>query len=403
MSPKHPPTILCIASYRKGDEFLRAAKRYGARVLLLTSKSLEGSDWPRDVLDDIYYIPDVEKKWDMADLVKGVSWLARTVKLDRIVALDDFDVEKASSLREHLRVGGMGDTTARYFRDKLAMRTKAREAGLAIPDFVPTINYEEIRHFLRDTPPPYMLKPRSMAAAIGIRKVASADEVWPLLNELGDLQSYYVLERFVEGDVFHVDSIVADFRVKFAIASRYGRPPLETSHEGRVFSTRTIRRRSADERALLAFNQLLLKSLGLKSGVSHTEFIKGPDGEFYFLETSARVGGAHIVDLIEAATGLNLWAEWARLECLEEGETYLVTAPKKLYSGLLVSLARQERPDLAAYDAPEVVWRLDKTHHAGLIVASPKLERVETLLEQYTQDFYRDFFATAPAPSSAAH
>ncbi len=401
MSPR-PFTVLCIASYRKGDAFLHAAKRTGARVLLLTSKSLETSDWPREALDDIHFVPDVDKKWNMSDVIHGVSWLARSTKIDRIVALDDFDVEKAAMIREHLRVAGMGDTTARYFRDKLAMRAKAREGGLAVPDFVPVLNYDDIRHFLATVPGPYVLKPRSMAAAIGIRKLDTGDDLWPLLDQLGDEQSFFVLERFIPGDVFHVDSIVADDRVRFAIASRYGTPPLETAHDGRVFTTKTLRRRSPDERALLTFNQILLKSLGLKQGVSHTEFIKGrSEGTFYFLETSARVGGAHIVDLIEAASGLNLWAEWARLECRRDDDPYLVTAPKRQYAGLIISLAKQEWPDLSAYDAPEVAWRLAKKHHAGLVVASPKLERVEALMARYTDGFYRDFFATAPPRMTA--
>lgn len=397
MTAPAPLTVLCIASYRKGDAFLLAAKRTGARVLLLTSRSLEQADWPREAIDDIYFIPDVDHHWNMADVIKGVSWLARSVKIDRIVALDDFDVEKAAALREHLRIGGMGDTTARYFRDKLAMRTRAREVGIAVPDFVPVINYQEIKDFLARVPGPYVLKPRSQAAAIGIRKLGSGADLWPALEELGDEQSHFVLERFVTGDVFHVDSLVADYRVRFAIASRYGTPPLEAAQEGRVFSTQTLKRRSPDERALLTFNQQLLKALGLREGASHSEFIKGADGTFYFLETSARVGGAHIVDLVEAATGLNLWSEWARLECRREGEPYRISPSRRHYAGLLVSLAKQEWPDLARYDAPEVVWRLHKRHHAGLIVAGPKLERVEALLRQYADGFYRDFFATAPA------
>ncbi|MBX3147908.1 MAG: hypothetical protein KF785_14180 [Gemmatimonadales bacterium] len=397
-----PLTVLCLASYRKGDAFMIAAKRLGARVLLLTSKSLEGADWPRESLDDTYYMPDVDNRWDMNDAIKAVSWLARTVKIDRIVALDDFDVEKAAALREHLRVPGMGDTTARYFRDKLAMRAKASSAGLAIPPFVPVINYDDIKTFLQTHAGPYVLKPRFMAAAIGIRKLSSAEELWPVLDSLGDEQSFYVLEQFIPGGVFHVDSIVADHRVRFALASEYGTPPLEAAHEGRVFSSRTLRRRSREERALLTFNQQLLKALGLKQGVSHTEFIRHPDGRFFFLETSARVGGAHIVDMIEAATGLNLWSEWAKLECREANEPYLVMPFKKHYAGLILSLARQEWPDLSSYDAPEITWRLTKRHHAGLIVAAARYDRVESLVEQYQNGFYRDFFASAPPLTHAA-
>ena len=127
------------------------------------------------------------------------------------------------------------------------------------------------------------------------------------------MQSFYLLEQFVPGDIFHVDCIVSEKQVVFAIASGYGRPPMEVSHGGGIFTTRILEREGDDALRLVAENQRVMTALGMVRGVSHTEFIKArSDGRIYFLETSARVGGAHIVELVEAATGLNLWAEWAK-------------------------------------------------------------------------------------------
>lgn len=392
-----PKTILCLSSYEKGQEFLRQAKREGWKVLLLTSKSLEHGDWPRDFIDSVYYITDVNKEWHMTDVIKGVSYLARTEQIDRIVALDDFDVEKAATLREHLRIGGMGETTARYFRDKLAMRMKARDAGINVPDFVGILNYERINEFLQKVKPPYVLKPRLSAGAIGIKKIHDAEELWRQIHELGDQQSFYLLEKFIPGDIFHVDSILINKSVRFSIVSKYGTPPMEVSHEGRVFITRTIERGCADEKYLQEFNASILPSLGLLQGVSHTEYIKShEDGTFYFLETSARVGGAHIVELIEGATGMNLWAEWARLETTEDLTAYSPAIQRQEYAGLMVSLAKQQWPDLTSYDDPEIYWKLKKEYHAGLVIRSSNVERIESLLKIYTERFYQDFFTSAP-------
>ena len=55
--------------------------------------------------------------------------------------------------------------------------------------------------------------------------------------------------------------------------------------------------------------------LGCAYSASHSEYIRGDhDGELYFLETSSRVGGANIAELVEASSGVNLWREWAKLE-----------------------------------------------------------------------------------------
>jgi biotin carboxylase len=225
------------------------------------------------------------------------------------------------------------------------------------------------------------------AGTIGIRKVASEAELWPLIDALGDRASSHLLEQFVPGDVCHVDSIVYEREVLVAVASQYGRPPFDVSHAGGVFTTQLIERGSADDTALQAFNREVLRTLGLVRGVSHTEFIKGHDGHLYFLETSARVGGAHIVELVEAATGVNLWAEWARVELAGGKTPYALPPMRRDYAGLVTSLAKDETPDLSAFDAPEVVWRLQKPYHAGLIVASPDRARVAALVDDYARRF----------------
>jgi hypothetical protein len=398
-------TILCLASYEKGHAFLREAKRQGCTVILLTSVTLQGkADWPMDSIDEIFYMPDQNHEWNRADTVKAVSYLARTRPIDRIVALDDFDVEMAAALREHLRLPGMGETTVRHFRDKLAMRMKAREAGLNVPDFVHVLNYDSLRRFMEDTPAPWVLKPRSMAGAIGIKKIHHADEFWPAIDSLGDMQSFYLLEQFVPGDIFHVDCVVSEKQVVFAIASGYGRPPMEVSHGGGIFTTRILERESDDAPRLVAENQRVMAALGMVRGVSHTEFIKAKsDGRIYFLETSARVGGAHIVELVEAATGLNFWAEWAKVEVAGADGGYRPPAVNQDYAGLLISLARQQHPDTSAYSDAEVAWRLVQDHHVGLIVKSASAARVRELLSAYERRFTEDFYACEPPRDKPGH
>ncbi len=397
--PTHPLTMLCLASYEKGAEFMREAKRQGWRVYLVTSESIRDAAWPRESLDDIFLIPDENKKWRLNDVILGVSYLARTHRIDRIVALDDFDVETAAALREHLRIPGMGETTARYFRDKLAMRARAREYGVPVPPFTPVFNDEVVNAYLAEVPGPWLVKPRSEASTIGIKRTSSPSEVWEVLNQLGDRRSYHLLEKFIPGDVYHVDSIISEREVVFAAVSKYARPPIEVMHDGDVFATRIVEYGSDDEQQLLEFNRCVLKAMGMVRGASHTEFIKShEDGTFYFLETSARVGGANIVELVEAATGVNLWAEWARLECAEPPETYRPPQGRREYAGLLISLARQEWPDTGAYNDPEVVWRLNKAFHAGLIVKSPDYGRVSRLLDDYMARFRVDFFTRQPVP-----
>jgi hypothetical protein len=398
MPDSSPLTILSLASYEKGEAFLRECKRQGCHLLLLVPEKLAGASWPHDCLDEFFTLPTLTDRQSVLDFV---SSLARTRSIDRIVPLDDYDVETAAALREHLRVPGMGDTTARYFRDKLAMRVQARDKGISVPAFVHTLNYDRIGEFIERVPPPWVLKPRSEAATVGISKVYGADDLWPALDALGDRHAYYLLERYVPGEVYHVDAVVYEREVLFAEVHKYGTPPLDVVHEGGIFTTRTLPLNDPEAHTLRTLHREVLAALGFVRGVSHTEFIKSrEDGRFCFLESAARVGGAYIAELVEASTGLNLWAEWAKIEIAGGSAPYLLPPHRLGYAGLIISLARQEHPDTHAYDDPEIVWRLKRAHHAGLLVAASTHERVSELLDAYTARFYEDFFARQPAPDS---
>jgi biotin carboxylase len=395
MPESRPLTFLCITTYEKGQEFMRECKRHGCRVLLLTAEKLRDADWPRESLDDTFYLPaDIP----LADIVRAVSHLARAQKIDRIVSLDEYDMETAATLREHLRVPGMGLTTMRYFRDKLAMRMKALDGNVRVPDFVPVFNHGDIRYYLDHVPGPWVLKPRQEASAIGITKIHAAEELWPLLERLGDKQPSFLLEQFVPGDVYHVDSVVSENEVVFANVSKSGKAPMNVAQGGGVFTTFTVARGSEEDSGLRQINRDLIAALGLVRGVAHTEFIRAnADGHFYFLECAARVGGAYINEMIEAATGLNLWREWARLEVAGEDGAYKLPAVREDYAGVILSLARQECPDTSGYNDPEVFMRIKKHHHAGLILRSADQQRVQTLLEHYSLRFAQEFMAVEAA------
>ncbi|MCB0130026.1 MAG: ATP-grasp domain-containing protein, partial [Caldilineaceae bacterium] len=315
-----------------------------------------------------------------------------------IIALDDYDVETAADLREHLRMPGMGSTTARYFRDKLAMRVQARDHGIAVPEFVHVLNHDRVREFMERVPAPYVLKPRSEAGSMGIKKIQSPEELWPNLDFLGDRQSFYVLEQFVPGDVYHVDSVIWEREIVFAVSHKYGMPPMSVYQGGGVFVTSTLPRGGEEDQALQAINQEIVRAFGMVRGVTHAEYIRSHDtGVFHFLEVAARVGGAGTDKLIEHESGANPWNEWAKLEVAHlRGEAYAMPAIRQDYAGLMVCLARQEWPDTSAYSDPEIAWRMPKDHHVGMVVASPSYERVQELIAAYPPRFVQDFVATAP-------
>jgi len=397
-----PLNIICLATYFKGADFIRECKAHGCRVILITKEKMLREDWPRESLDDLIAVPNDAGPALFIDLL---AFLARKTKIDRVVALEEFDVVTAALMREHLCLPGLSSSGAKVFRDKLSMAVHSQRAGINVPEFVPLVNAEEVDEYMKRVPGPWVIKPRSDVSAIGIRKVSEPQEVWRAMDEMNEREnlreraSYYVLARFVAGEVFHVDSVVNDGKVMFAGTNQYGRPPMQVAHQGGAYISRTLTRGSADEKELLNINKKLIRALGLERGATHAEFIKSDaDGKFYFLEIAARVGGAYIAEVLEAASGVNLWREWARLEIADGKRPAKITPRRKDYAGIILSLAKQETPDTSGYTDEEITHRVRKRHHAGLIVHSPSLERINELLDSYGHRFVEDFVAVAPPP-----
>lgn len=395
--------IVCISSYYKGAEFLISCKEIGNKVILITSDSLKEEKWPWDFIDEVYYMPEIEKSiWNMEHFVEGFSYLMRKHEIDAVVALDDFDVEKAAMIRETFRIPGMGQTTHRYFRDKLAMRQKAKDDGISIPEFSAVFNDAKVKRFIDAVPGPWVLKPRSEASAMGIKKIQNEDQLWSALNKLGNERIKFLLESFKPGDVFHVDCLVFDGKIVFSSYSKYLTTPMKVSHEGGVFRSVTLDKKSKDVVGLSKINEEVLKSFGIKNGATHSEYIRGEDGQFYFLETSSRIGGAHISDMIEAATGVNIWKEWAKLEtALLRKEKYTVNEPKKLYGGLLVALAKDKHPETGNFKCEEVDRFLQKDYHIGIVYKSDNFETVLKRLDEATEKVTQDLLSILPPKEKA--
>ncbi len=393
--------IVCIASEQKGNEFLEEAHNSGWQVTLLTRKKLLDEPWSWTAVNSVKTVADDAPQ---EEYVRAVTNIAGSDAIDRVVGLDEFDVLTAARAREHLQLGGMTNSHALRFRDKLSMRNIASRAGIACPEFTGVFNQQAIAEYLERVPPPWIIKPRYEVSAFGIRKCDDKEQAWQVLNDLDnrnnwrDHPSQFVLERFIKGDVYHVDSIVEKGKVLAAGVSKYGTPPFSVTHYGGVFTTSIVPYRSRERKELEALNKALLRAFKYERGVSHAEFLhSADDGKFYLLEVACRVGGAYIANVLEHACNFNLWREWARLETATEEDPYRLPKLRKDFAGVALALAKQDQPDTSHYTDDEIVYRVSKPKHVGLIFYTKKEERLKELLAVYTERIAADFLAIAPA------
>lgn len=392
--------IVCIASEFKGNEFLEEAQNAGWHVTLVTRKKLLDQAWAWTAINDAKTVEDDAVP---LDYVRAVTNVAGSRPIDKVVGMDEFDVLTAAMAREHLDLPGMSRSQALRFRDKLTMRHIAYDAGVPCPEFVGAFNAGVIDEFLNRVDPPFIVKPRHEVSAFGIRKCETAGEVWDVLTDLDNRNSWrdhpsqFLIERFIEGRVFHVDSVVADGKIAACGVSQYGTTPFRVSHYGGVFTSSIVPYRAKERKALEAMNDKLLSAFNYERGVTHAEFLRSDaTGEFYLLEVACRVGGAYIANVLENACNFNLWREWAKLETATDERPYKLPKLRKDFAGITLALANVDEPDTSHFTDPEIVYRVSRAKHVGLIFCSSKQKRVEELLEVYTGRITADFLAIAP-------
>ena len=393
--------IVCIASEHKGNEFLEECRNAGWLVTLVTRRDLLDYPWAWTSLSDVKTVAGGASP---EDYIRAAANIAGSLPVDRIVGLDEFDVLTAAKAREHLQIKGISGSYALRFRDKLEMRNRAVKIGLACPEFVGAFNPAEINDYLERVSAPWIVKPRSEVSAFGIRKCETAGAVWDVLTDLDgrgtwrDHPSQFLIEKFIEGRVFHVDSVVANGGIVAAGVSEYGTPPFAVTHLGGIFTSFIVPYQSKERRELEKLNRKLLKGFEYRNGVSHAEFLQcAATGEFYLLEVACRVGGAYIADVLEQASGFNLWREWAKLETATAENPYQAPKLRRDYAGVALCLANEDAPDTSRYTDEEIVFRVTKPKHVGLIFHSPNEARISELLRIYSERLAADFLAVAPA------
>lgn len=394
--------IICIASEFKGNEFIEEAHRADWHVTLLTREDLHDSGWSWSSINEVQYVPKESRE---EEYLQAVVRLAARQPVDHVVGMDEFDVLPAARAREYLQIyKGMSRSHALRFRDKLTMRSIASANGIDCPEFIGIFNPNDVNDYLDRVPPPWIIKPRTEVSAFGIRKCETKEKAWEVINGLDarntwrDHPSKYQIERFIEGNVYHVDSVIEDGKVVASGVSEYGTAPFKVTHGGGVFTTSTMDYKSKDRKELEKISRKLLETFKHTRGVAHAEFLKSDeDGRFYLVEVAARVGGAYIANVHEHACGFNLWREWGKLETATEDAPYEKPELRKEYAGIALALARQEHPDTSHYTDEEIVYRVDKPKHVGLIFRSDKKERLEELLSAYRERITEDFLEVAPA------
>jgi hypothetical protein len=297
-----------------------AASLPGVRLALISQDPEERlRDDIRSALAGHYRVADGTDAQQIADATR---LLARHLgSVDRLLGMLEQLQVPLGEVRDALGIQGMGAEVAHNFRDKARMKTVFEQHGVPCARHRLVRSAGQAQVAALELGYPLVAKP---PAGAGARSTFRLDgdtqlEAW-LHADPPDDTNPVLLEQMVVGAEHSFDSVLIDGDLIWHSISRYLPTPLEVLEnpwiQWAVLLPRDISGEAFDPIRTEALRGL--RALGLRTGLTHMEWFRRPDGAIAISEVAARPPGAQFTSLLSYAHGVDMYAAWARLEIFGE-------------------------------------------------------------------------------------
>src|SRR5205807_207220 len=221
-----------------------------------------------------------------------------------------------AQVRERFGIPGMDAATARNFRDKAQMKSVLRAAGVPCARYRLADSAGAAAGFADEVGYPLVVKPPAGAGAKSTFRLDDAGDLKVWLDVAPPAPgSPALLEEFLTGDEGSYDSVMTDGRIVWDSVSCYLPTPLEVLRnpwiQWAVLMPRDIGGPEYDD--IRAIAPTALRALGLRTGLTHMEWFRRPDGTVAVSEVAVRPPGAQISSMLCYAHDFDLYRAWAQL------------------------------------------------------------------------------------------
>jgi hypothetical protein len=295
--------------------FVEAAARLpGVRTALITCEPEDRlPPQLRETLAGHWRIDDALDPGQIAAAVQGLT--RQLGPVDRLLAvLEQLQVPLAE-VREHLGIPGMDPATAANFRDKDRMKTVLEGAGVPCARHTLAVSAGDALKFNERVGFPLVVKPPAGAGAKSTFRLDDADDLNAWLDMAPPAPDRPAqIEEFLTGDEGSYDSVMIDGQVVWDSVSDYLPTPLEVlRHPWMQWVVRLPRAIGDGYAGIRQVAPDALRALGLRTGLTHMEWFRRPDGSVAVSEVGARPPGAQITSMLCYAHDFDLYSAWAAL------------------------------------------------------------------------------------------
>ncbi|GGS85126.1 argininosuccinate lyase [Streptomyces chromofuscus] len=269
-----------------------------------------------------------------------------------VLGFSEPHIVAAAMLAEELGLPGPGVRAAVISRNKLMQREVFGRAGLNQPEYLHARDVRAAESFAAGRYP-VVLKPLSSMGSLGVRVVADPHELRAWVNEQA-ASAAFLVEEYLDGPEFSVEALIVDgapvFESVTAKTTTVAPCRVELAHHVPASLD------APDRQAISTLLRQVIGALGMRTGVVHFELILRSDGP-HIVEIATRTPGDYLMDVIQAATDVDLYDAAVAAAC-----------------GLPLNL-----PPGAAAPPPRMASVWFPTPPAGTVSAVEGVERVEKL------------------------
>ncbi|ATG37945.1 Cyanophycin synthetase (plasmid) [Phaeobacter piscinae] len=233
--------------------------------------------------------------------------IARSLPDPLCVALAEIDVLRAARVNDYLGVSENAAAQLELFRDKHAMKIRARDAGLPVSEMAVVRSALDIRHFVDRLGYPVVLKPRDGRGSNGVCVIRDDAALADWLATQSSSTFYNtMIECFVAGDHYIVNGLyvagqpilVSPVRVMTSALDFLG----GRSHDLHMLEATTPLRDR-----LVAYSRRLIEEVmpSPPTLLFHLEVFVSPEGRIILGEIASRLGGVFFNQEMTEAWGID--------------------------------------------------------------------------------------------------
>ncbi|MCI5072672.1 ATP-grasp domain-containing protein [bacterium] len=294
-------------------DWLNLKKDFKGQLFLVTRIPETIEDDQKKAFDEIIVVDNFDEKM-LEQALKKLN-----LKFDKFVSHDEYSIAIVSRLREKFNLKGDSQDIILPFTHKVTMKSMLADFSVIDKDFVAIKQYLKknqkniLDEVIENLKFPIFVKPADESGSVGAKKVVCKDEFEEWLKSIPE-QKDYIVEEFVEGDLFHCDIIIENYKPTVYLSCQYAYPCHE-SFEGKVRGSILLPENQSVAKRLTEFSSKILEKIKLpEASVLHLEAFLLKDGSFKFVELAMRPPGSIIPYMYESVLGVNIEELYYRLQ-----------------------------------------------------------------------------------------